>query len=121
MNKAWQLCVIDRTLIDFSMAPNFAQQVMADATTSPMKDGTIVFVVGIIVKSFSSLPSTFTELKKASLKYYAISDGVVFANVWSPSIKKYGWIMRDFLRPILSEQDAIDVEIKFGVNLKNFI
>ena len=120
MSKAWQLCVVDRTLTDFSMAPNFAQQVMADATTSIMKDGTVVFVVGIIVKSFSSLPSAFAELK-ASSKYYAIPDGVVFANVWNPSLKKYGWIMRDFLRPILSEQDAVEAEMKFGVNLKNFI
>lgn len=118
MNKAWQLCVVDRQRVNFSEAPNFMKLVSDDAMTSAIKDGMAVFVVNTIVKSFNSLSSEFQEL--ATHPTYRLPQGVTFANIWSPYIRRYGWVMQDFLHPILSEQDAIEMETKFGINLNNF-
>ena len=119
INKAWQLCVVDRQRVDFIKAPNFMKLVSDDAIASTIKDGTAIFVVNTIVKPFSSLPSKFQEL--ASYSGYSIPQGVTFANIWNPSSGKYGWIIQDFLHPILTEQDIIEMETKFGISLKNFL
>ena len=45
----------------------------------------------------------------------------MFSYVWSPDRKNYGWLMQEILRPVLSERDAIEMETKFGIDLRGFV
>lgn len=122
INKAWQLCVIDRFRADFSNAPHFENLVKNDAKTSKLADGTIVFIVNSMVKPFTSLSSAYNELRNSNhFPAYSILNGIPFAYVWQPNNKKYATVLHEFLRPILTEQDAVEMEFKFGIDLKMFI
>ena len=119
MNKAWQLCVVDREACDFSQAPKFERIFKNTPPLESTQNGTVLFVVTTILKPFKDLDSIFYELK--DIPKFAVMGGVMYSYAWLPNIKHYRWFMQDMLRPILSEQDAIDVETKFGINLENFI
>ena len=119
MNKAWQLCIVDREVCDFSQAPQFERIFKNMPPLESTQNGTVLFVVTTILKPFKDLDSIFYELK--GIPKFAAMGGVMYSYAWLPNIKQYGWFMQDMLRPILSEQDAIDVETKFGINLENFI
>lgn len=119
MDKAWQLCIVDRESCDFSKAPKFEQAFKNASKLESIKNGTVLFAITAMLKPFNSLNPRFYELK--SIPKFAVMGGVVFSYAWLPNTKRYGWFMQDILRPILSEQDVIDVETKFGVSLENFI
>ena len=119
MNKAWQLCIVDRESCDFSKAPNFERVFKSAQKLESSKNGTVVFAITSILKPFNSLNPRFYELKY--IPKFSFIGGVMFSYAWLPSKKRYGWFMQDILRPILSEQDVIYAETQFGVNLENFI
>ena len=119
MNKAWQLCIVDRESCDFSKAPKFENAFKNTPPLESTQNGTVLFVVTTILKPFKDLEPIFYELK--DIPKFEFMGGVMYSYAWLPNIKHYGWFMQDMLRPILSEQDAIDVETKFGINLENFI
>ena len=119
MNKAWQLCIVDRESCDFSKAPKFERVFKTAPKLESIKNGTVVFAITSILKPFNSLNPRFYELK--DIPKFSFIGGVMFSYAWLPSTKRYGWFMQDMLRPILSEQDVIYAETKFGINLENFI
>ena len=119
MDKSWQMCVVDRNMIDFNDYPTFNEQcVESSKKNSSIKDGDVVFVVTSALKPFSKLGPSFDEL--AQHGRYAFMDGVMFAYIWIPKFNRYNWIFQDFLKPILTEQDATEAELKFCTDLKDF-
>ena len=114
MDKAWQLCIVDREACDFSQSPKFEQAFKTTTRIETPPNGTALFAVTSLLKPFKSLDPIFSELK--AIPKFAIMDGVMFSYVWWPNTKRYGWLMQDILRPILSEQDVIYAETMFGVN-----
>ena len=118
MDKAWQLCVVDRDAVDLSKAPEFEKMLMSVQAKSPFPNGTPVFVVTSELKSFKNLAQVYQTL--TSIRRYAVMNGILFSYVWMPTEMHYGWIMHDLLRPILTERDAVEMEAKFGLNLEEF-
>ena len=119
MDKAWQLCIVDRESCDFSKVPEFERVFKTAQKLESIKNGTALFAITSILKPFNSLNPKFYELK--NIPKFAFIGGVMFSYAWLPNTKRYGWFMQDILRPILSEQDVIYAETKFGINLENFI
>ena len=119
MDKAWQLCIVDRESCDFSKAPEFERVFKTASNLESIKNGTVLFAITSILKPFNSLNPRFYELKDSPK--FSFIGGVMFSYAWLPSTKQYGLFMQDILRPILSEQDVIYAETQFGVNLENFI
>ena len=119
MDKSWQMCVVDRNMVDFSDCPTFNEHVVESSKkNSAIKDGDVVFVVTSTLKLFSKLSPWFDELEQNGK--YAFMNGLLFAYVWAPKLKTYSWIFQDFLKPILTEQDAAEAELKFCTDLKDF-
>lgn len=46
---------------------------------------------------------------------------VYIAEVYDTASSKYSWMFSLMLWPILTEKDAIDAEMKFGISLKEYI
>ena len=119
MDKAWQLCVVDRDFACFENAIDFELKFKTVDKDEPFPNGTIVFATCSVLKGFDALGAFFDSAK--FVPRYRFMGGIMFSYVWVPSASRYGWIMQDMLRPILTEIDAIDMEIKFGINLKEWI
>ena len=119
MDKSWQLCIVDREACDFSEAPKFEQVFRTAARLDAFPNGTILFAVTSLFKPFGELSPIFSELQV--IPKFAFIGGVMFSYVWSPEIKSYGWLMQEILRPVLTERDAIEMETKFGIDLREFV
>lgn len=119
MDTSWQLCIVDREACDFSEAPKFEQVFRTAARLDAFPNSAIVFAVTSLFKSFRELSPIFSELQ--AIPKFAFIGGVMFSYVWSPDRKNYGWLMQEILRPVLSERDAIEMETKFGIDLRGFV
>ena len=119
MDKSWQMCVVDRSIADFSEYPEFNEYFLDSSRANKIMDGEVVFVVTTTIFSFSSISPIFRSLK--TCPEYSCCGGILFAYVWYASEKKYGWIFHSILKPILNEQDAIEAETKFGISLEEYI
>lgn len=118
MNNAWQLGVIDYDLTDFKQYPKFYSQIQAERHNGVgLDDGDIVYIVSTSKRTIHSLGELFSELANRPIYQF----GVTFADVWNVKKKRYGWAMQEFIRPILTEKDVIEVELKFGISLKDYI
>lgn len=119
INKAWQLGVIDYDLTDFKKCPAFYNVVQAERNNGKgLNDGDIVYIASTFNCPISSLDSNFTELKNINMFKYV---GVTFANAWNVKTKQWSWIMLSFVKPILTEADVVEAELKFSIDLKEFI
>ena len=119
MNKAWQLCVVDRDACDFSKAPKFNHVFKTASCLEAFPNGTVLFAITSLFKPFKDLGSMFFEL--TAISPFSFIGGVMFSYVWSPETKRYGWLMQEILRPVLTERDAIEMETKFGIDLRGFV
>ena len=119
MNKAWQLCIIDSDSADFSDCIEFNNTLNTAVKNGKISNGCIVYVVNSVIIPFNELNPLFKGIKEKSR--YSFIDGVPFAYVWYPSIKRYGWVFQDILKPIITEQDIIEIETKFGISLEEYI
>ena len=108
-SQAWQLAVVDYSLVKnnyHKLCPQFSIAVeKSKHIKNALADGEIVFIVCAHEQQYN-----IEEYKNP-----------VRARVWIPRIKKYGFCLLDMLYPVLSEKDAIDLELRLGVNLDDFV
>lgn len=114
MKNAWQLCVVDvdykKNRIHDSFFKNqyevIKNRILAETDDDFPKNGDIAFIMNVTEKEIHA-----TNNDKSYLQ----------AIVWIERLGASFIIPFIFLRPILSEKDVIDVELKFGIDLKAFM
>ena len=104
MNNAWQLAVVDWELYKKYAASKGKDHILnrcfVDKSTQPFKDGTIVFIIK---------------------PYFMSANGELGAYLWIPSKKKYGSIIIHVLYPVITAKDAIEMNLKFGIDLSPYL
>ena len=118
MNTGWQLCVVDydRAKGQFSCIDAFLNKPNA---CSPylINNGSIVYFIS------HRLSSEYDKFDHPCKKFM---DSINFpedfdlyvAEVYDIASSRYGWMFSFMLWPILTEKDAINAELKFGMSLK---
>ena len=126
MKNVWQLAVIDTSMVNASRFPTLAKSI---SNTISQCNGEVAFIVGSTVISLHELVEC--QPLAAKINGRELADellhadmyrnfGVPYATVFYPKTKHYGIVMLDVLRPILSEEDALEVEMKFGIDLSQY-
>lgn len=122
ISKAWQMCVVDRSILNFSNinssnTPRFNDLIRCSA----VRDGEVMFVISTRLLKFDELDKKSSMIELMRIPRCKFMNGVMFSYVWRPEKKAYDWIFHDILKPILSEQDAIEAETTLGAKLEEFI
>lgn len=127
MKNGWQLAVIDSTIVNASKYPVLAKSI---SNSISQYNGEAVFIVCSTIIPLQELvkrqhlaamidgKELVEELSRYDMYRYF---GVPYATVFYPKTKHYGMTMLDVLRPILSEEDALEVEMKFGIDLSRYV
>ncbi len=127
MKNGWQLAVVDTSMVNASKYPVLAKSI---SNSISQCNGEAAFIVSSIVIPLQELverqhlaakidgKEVVEELLHADM--YRIF-GVQYATVFYPKTKHYGMVILDVLRPILSEEDALEVEMKFGIDLSRYM
>lgn len=107
-SQAWQLAVVDYSLVKnnyHKSCPQFINVIeRAKHKENALVDGKVVFIVCAY-----ELQCNVGEYKNP-----------IRARVWIPRIERYGFCLLDVLHPVLSEKDAIDLELRLGVKLDDY-
>ena len=123
MKNGWQLAVIDTSMVNVSRFPTLAKNISKFISNC---NGEVVFITSLTVIPLQELVERQRlatkidgkELVKELSRLDMYRDfGVPYATVFYPKTKHYGIVILDVLRPILSEEDALEVEMKFGIDL----
>lgn len=108
-SQAWQLAVVDYDMLKNKFCKSCPQFVEAIEISKREKhalvDGEVVFIVCAYEKQCN-----IGEYKNP-----------VRVRVWIPRIEGYGFCLLDMLHPVLSEKDAIDLELRLGVKLDDYV
>ena len=120
MNRNWQMCVVDSDLIDGKDMPKFSKIIASELNAdNELGNGDVVFVAFTEMRPISKFSNDLQDELQRHPTFRFFED-VQFAYVWYPKTKRYIWILQSILRPILCEEDAIEVETKFGINLEKW-
>lgn len=126
MKSGWQLAVIDVSQVNASKFPTLAKSLSKSISDC---NGEVVFITSSTVIPLQELveqQNLATKIDGQKLIYELSQSGmyrdfgIPYATVFYPKTKHYGLIILDVLRPILSEEDAIEVEMKFGIDLSQY-
>lgn len=108
-SQAWQLAVVDYSLVKnnyHKQLPQFSNVVeKSKHMKNALVDGEVVFIV-------------CAHEQQCNIEEY---KNPVRARVWIPRVEKYGFCLLDMLHPVLSEKDAIDLELRLGVKLDDYV
>lgn len=118
MKTGWQLAIVDYDLLIEYMKHNnqyTAIDVVDEArrqsehNSSFLKDGDAVFIAGVHWRCHAN---------------GQFGPGIEFvdrATVWIPRLKAYSTCIMRMLHPICTELDAVEMEMKFAIDLKEFL
>lgn len=113
--NGWQLAVIDEAMVDKDKFPNLLRQGVKSLRNE------VVFITSTMRKLVA--PQECRD--QASIELSMVEEykhfGVPYCGVYYPTKRRYGYCMAMFLRPILSEEDAIDVETRLGVDVRRWM
>lgn len=121
MKNEWQLAVVDLDVYkwnDGSALKKKFEQLFNDP------DRTLVQSTVVYICSVAQIPCVKfgSEYDWDNPSYGGMfSNGVPIANVWIPKAKRYGYAPLYVLRPIVTEADAIEMEMKFSISLKDYV
>ena len=108
-SQAWQLAVVDYSLVKNNFQkqrPQFINVIeRSKHKENALVDGEVVFIV-----CAHELQCNVGEYKNP-----------ISARVWIPRLERYGFCLLDALHPVLSEKDAIDLELRLGVKLDDYV
>lgn len=118
--NGWQLAVIDIDRCNERMFPLFCRTMRNDVSLNAYGNA-VVFIIDtmwIPIDNVTNNTDVSLELKKNRM----FSEcGMSFAYVCIPSEKTYFCCPIMALAPILSEEDAIDVETRLGVDVRRWM
>ena len=120
MKNGWQLAVVDLDILkrldeDGAMMKKLSLRL--SASNSNLHLGDVVYICSVAQ----------IDREKFDCEQYAVLNknifalGIPFANIWIPNIKSYGYFPLYALRPIVTEADAIEMEMKFSISLKDYV
>ena len=108
INQAWQLAVVDYDRLKnfYEKNKKFARIVESSKSRdTSFKDGEVVYIASIM----------------DTCKKIGEVDFSPQCRVWLPERNKYGYCILDMLYPILTEKNIIEVELKFGIKLDDYV
>lgn len=118
MKNGWQLAVVDVDAFSYTKCSALIDRLRnLFENSSPMPCGTIVYICSTMQCSAEK----FGQEWRSDYLDKLFAHGIPFANVWMPAKKKYGFAPLYVLRPIATEADVIEVEMKFGISLKEYM
>lgn len=115
MNKnGWQLAIVDwdflkkiNPLLYSSLSDEIAKfNALPKSSPSGLKSGTVCYIIDL----FYADPSN-KVFKLASSPLYG--QRAPLFNLWVPSLQRYMYCIMQAVHPIVTEQDAIDAELRF--------
>lgn len=127
MKNGWQLAVIDSTMVNASKYPVLAKSIsnsisQCNGEAAFIVDSTVIPLQELVERQHLAAKIDGKEVVDELLHADMYRNfGVPYATVFYPKTKHYGIVMLDVLRPILSEEDALEVEMKFGIDLSKYI
>ena len=120
ISKAWQICVVDRSILNFSNINSSSTPCFNDLVRrSSARDGEVMFVISTHLLKFDEFGKIPGMIELMCIPRYGFMNGVMFSYVWRPEKKVYDWIFHGILQPILSKQDAIEAETTLGAKLES--
>lgn len=124
MNKnGWQLAVVDWSLLKknyrsiYDMIADHISWVEAlpDGDPHGLKSGTVCYIVDV----FYAEP--FSKSFEAAASQIYGNKAAVF-NLWVPSMSRYMYCLMLAVRPIVTEEDIVDVELKYpNTNICSYV
>lgn len=123
MNTGWQLCVVDYSHVRgmFSSIDHFLDDSSASNLAECLLDNgkAVYFISHRLLSEYDNVDHPCKKFLR-SINFPEDMD-VFIAEVYDPSSGRYAWMFSFMLWPILTEKDAINAEMKFGISLKEYI
>lgn len=118
MHTGWQLAIVDLDIFPICKGTALEKELQHALSSSDNKisSGKVVYICSTMQVPIDQLGKEWQELAYANI--FALKE-VPLANIWIPDNTSYGWAPLYLLRPIITEADAVEAELKFGISLKD--
>lgn len=126
-HTSWQLAIIDYDLPKnhkqlLVVAPMFLDLLETERSSSPAYHGSIVYIVSTKFLDINTECEFISQNVRDELRNITscIRFGVPFCHIWDPNENMYRWCISWILKPLITEKDIIDAELKFGISLNDY-